>query len=371
MKAYDLIIVGAGFAGLACAEAASRHNLKTLVLERKHDLGRHIQTTGILVREIADAWNVPQRLTRKISGVRLYSPSLDWLDLASPGYYFLATDTPALMRWQVRQAEAAGAKISLDSAYHSSRYVNGRHYLEPGDLRCRYLVGCDGARSKVARNYHLGKNRHFLIGVEAIYERVVDMDQDKLHVFLDSELAPGYIGWVVPGVHGLQVGLAAKFPVAPRLQDFIRKIAPLVNLQHLQPVSHRAGVIPCGGPVRNWSDGNVMLLGDAAGMVSPLTAGGIHPAVRSGRIAGEAIAHFLDHGGVQPGQALRGTIPHAFFKKTLRSLCNHITIPNAFLDAMVKTPVCRFLAQTVFFHQRGLLSPAAWRDLIRIFNPPQ
>lgn len=371
MKAYDLIIVGAGFAGLACAEAAARHNLKTLVLERKHDPGGHIQTTGILVKELADEWNVPQRLTRKISGVRLYSPSLDWIDLASPGYSFLATDTPALMQWQLRQAESAGARICLDTPYTSSRYVNGRHYLEARDIRCRYLAGCDGARSRVARNYQLGNNRHFLIGMEAIYEPVMNIDQDKLHVFLDSELAPGYIGWLVPGVHCTQVGLAARFPVAPRLQDFIRKIAPLVNLQHLQPVSHRAGVIPCGGPVRYWSDENVMLLGDAAGMVSPLTAGGIHPAVRSGRIAGEAIAHYLDHGGPDPADALRDAVPHMLFKKSLRSLYDRVTLPHAWLDAMLNTPAFQALAQMVFFHHRGLLSPAAWRDLIRIFNPPR
>ena len=95
-----------------------------------------------------------------------------------------------------------------------------------------------------------------------------------------------------------------------------------------------------------------MLLGDAAGMVSPLTAGGIHPAVRSGRIAGEAIAHYLDHGGVNPADALRDSVSHMLFKKSLRSLYNRAVIPNALLDAMLKTPAFQALAQTVFFHHR-------------------
>jgi digeranylgeranylglycerophospholipid reductase len=346
MKAFDLIIVGAGFAGLACAEAAARHNLKTLVLERKHDVCGNIQTSGILVKELADEWDVPQRLTRKISGVRLYSPSLDWIDLSSPGYSFLATDTPALIQWQLQQAESVGARVSLDTPYTASRFVDGRHYL-------------------------LGINRHFLIGIEAIYEPVVDIDQDKLHVFLDSMLAPGYIGWMVPGVHCIQVGLAARFPVAPRLRDFIHKIAPLVNLQDLQPVCHRAGVIPCGGQVNKRSDKNVMLLGDAAGMVSPLTGGGLHPAVRNGRIAGEAIAHYLDHDGDNPGAVVQDILPQMLFKHSLRSLYNRVTIPNTVFDAMLKTRAFRVLAQSVFFHHRGLLSPAAWRDLIRIFHHPR
>ena len=132
MKTFDLIIAGAGFAGLACAEAAARHNLRTLVLERKHDPGGNIQTTGILVKELADEWNVPQRLTKKICGVRLYGPSLDRIDLSLPGYCFHATDTPALMQWQLRQAETAGARICLDTPYTSSRYVNGHHYLASG-----------------------------------------------------------------------------------------------------------------------------------------------------------------------------------------------------------------------------------------------
>lgn len=368
MKSCDLVIVGAGFAGLACAEAAARQNLRTLVLERKHDPGGHIQTTGILVPEIAEDWNVPARLTRPISGVRLYSPSLEWIDLSSPGYSFFATDTPELMRWQMRQAEAAGARLLLDTPYRSSRYVNGRHYLEQPELCCRFLAGCDGARSRVARQYRLGRNRRFLIGVEAIFPVLAELDHDKLHVFLDGELAPGYIGWVVPGVNCTQVGLAARFPVAPRLQEFLRRIAPVIDLRSVDPASHRAGVIPCGGPVANLSGENVLLLGDAAGMASPLTGGGIHAAVSSGRTAGRAIANYLEGDGAHPATTLKAAMPGMHCKLALRTFYEHIPMPAALASALLHRPFFRALVQTVFFHHRGLFSTAAWRDVLRIMT---
>jgi digeranylgeranylglycerophospholipid reductase len=108
---FDLAVVGASFAGLACAEAAAARGLSTVVLDRKPEPGAKVRTTGILVKEVADAWDVPRRLTRKIRGIRLYGPGLGWADLTSPGYYFLATDTPQLLRWLTRRATAAGAQV--------------------------------------------------------------------------------------------------------------------------------------------------------------------------------------------------------------------------------------------------------------------
>jgi len=371
MKNYDLIVVGAGFAGLACAESAARKNLNTLILERKYDIGKNIHTTGILVKEVAEEWDVPDRLVRRINGVRLYSPSLDCLDLTSPDYYFLATDTPGLLRWHAKQAVAAGAKINFESKYSCSSFVNKLHHFEKLQLQSRFLVGCDGARSNVAQYYNLGRNRHFLIGVEAEYEVIDNLDDDKLHVFLDSELAPGYIAWIVPGVNCTQIGLATSFPKAPQLKKFIEKISPLFNLKNKNPFSHRAGLIPCGGLVKNFSNDNVLLVGDAAGMVSPLTAGGIHPAIQVGKIAGNAIFEYLNHEGDIPGKSIQQSLPEYSYKNNLRRISDRITIPNSIYDLMLQTPIFRSLAQTIFFHHRGLFSPNAWRDLVRvIWNYP-
>jgi flavin-dependent dehydrogenase len=71
---HDLAIVGAGFAGLACARSAARRGLSVVVLERQAGAGKAIHTTGLLVKEVAERREVPTSLTRRIRGVRLYAP---------------------------------------------------------------------------------------------------------------------------------------------------------------------------------------------------------------------------------------------------------------------------------------------------------
>lgn len=335
-------IVGAGFAGLACARACAARGLRTVVLERRPAVGAFPHTTGILVKEAADEWDVPRAITRKIRGVRLYSPSLRSIDLESPGYSFLATDTPALLRWFARQAEEAGAEIRCGTAWNGGR---------PRD----FLVGADGPRSQVARAFGLGVNREFLTGVEAEFEGIRGVDEDVLHCFIDPELAPGYIGWVVPGVGVTQVGLACR---RPRLEPFLAKISRVFDFGSARLAGRRAGLIPVGGTVRPFAAEGVLLVGDAAGLVSPLTGGGIHTALHHGRRAGVALAeHLLD--GVP---SLRLDYPRFTWKLLLRRLMD-LRWPGRGVDAALASPAFRSLAQAVFFHHRGLFSPAAWRDL--------
>src|ERR1700730_4720634 len=268
MRQYDLVIVGGGFAGLTCAQAAAARGASTVVLERKKRAGGACHTTGLLVKEVADAWDFPRRLFRRIHGVRLYAPNLRRLDFVSPGYYFLATDTPSLLEWMTDEANEAGAEIRLGAAYAGATRSEFGVQLARHDIEGRFLVGCDGARSAVARDFRLGRNMQFLAGVEGEFEGIGDLDDDRLHVFLDSDLAPGYIAWVVPGLETTQVGLAARQPNPPRLGALVKKLSRLFNFDRARLVGRRGGLIPCGGPVRPFRRDSVMLLGDAAGMVS-------------------------------------------------------------------------------------------------------
>jgi len=95
MKNVDCAVVGASFAGLACATALARAGMRVTVLEKKSDAGEKLHTTGIIVKDAIDQValldGLPADLVRRVGGVRLYAPNLRYVDLAAPGYYFLAT----------------------------------------------------------------------------------------------------------------------------------------------------------------------------------------------------------------------------------------------------------------------------------------
>lgn len=106
-----------------------------------------------------------------------------------------------------------------------------------------------------------------------------------------------------------------------------------------------------------------MLVGDAAGLVSPLTAGGIHAAIYGGRRAGLAIADYLLDGGRQPARAIRPALPKFVWKRWARRAFD-LDPPNALYDFALDNSPFRSLARLVFFHHRGLLTLDGWRELV-------
>lgn len=362
---YDLAIAGGSFAGLVCARSAALRGLRTLVLERQPAPGARVRTTGILVKEVAERWEVPSRLVRRIRGVRLYGPSLAHIDLSSPGYYFLATDTARLMTWFAREAGQAGAELRFGRPYAGAQRQADGFELLGLNARARFLVGADGPRSAVARDFGLGRNSQFLTGIEGEYVGIRGLDPDVLHCFIDRRIAPGYIAWAFIGVHGIaQIGLACRAPVKPDLRGLMAKLGRLFDFQDARLIGRRAGVIPVGGRVQKWFGDRLLLVGDAAGIVSPLTAGGIHTALESGWRAAHAIADHLADGAPHPAQMLGDAYPRFLWKGALRRLLDAAP-PDWLADALIATPPLRAAAQAVYFHHRGLMSARAWSDLWR------
>jgi flavin-dependent dehydrogenase len=137
----------------------------------------------------------------------------------------------------------------------------------------------------------------------------------------------------------------------------------LFDFRSANVIARRGGFIPIGGRVQPYSGRQVLLIGDAAGIVSPLTAGGIHTALESGWRAAHAIADHLNDGGCDPALAVADSYPGFFWKKQFRRLIN-LPIPAAVFDLLLATPPLRALAQSVYFRHREFLSPQNWRDVI-------
>jgi digeranylgeranylglycerophospholipid reductase len=350
--AYDLVIVGASFAGLVCARAAAMRGLRTIVLEAKRDPGARISTTGILVKEAAEEVDIPPHLTRTVHGVRLYSPSLRSVDLFAPGYYFLSSRTADLLRWLASEAENAGAQIRCSVKLQRALRQGDMIFLPQLGLRTRYLVGADGARSTVAKLFGLGLNSRFLTGLEVEYPELPMADPDFLHCFLDSKLARGYLAWVAPAPGFFQVGLATNGDTKPDLRAFLAHTEKLFGFAKMEVKERRSGRIPCGGPVDPFAAPRVLLIGDAAGHVSPLTGGGIRLAFRYGRRAAQLIADHLTRHGPPPEIVLAREIPAMRHKLLLRRVMD-APPPNWLYDVAIGTPLMNWFARKVYFHRRA------------------
>ncbi len=352
VRPYDLVIVGASFAGLVAARTAAMRGLKVAVLETKPEAGHRVATTGILVKEAAEEIDIPHTLTRRVHGVRLYAPSLRHIDLFTPGYFFLTTDTANVLRWLATEALRAGAKLLYRARFQGADRVDGLFRFHGLNIATRFILGADGARSAVARAFGLGLNRKFLTGIEAEFEGLADVDPRFLHCFLDSRLAPGYLGWVAPGPVVTQAGLAVGPGRQPDLKAFLRATEPIFGFSKAAEVERRSGRIPAGGLVKPWSTDGVMLVGDAAGQVSPATGGGIRLAFALGRRAAQTIADHLQDLGPPPAVAMARELPVFAAKKALRAALD-LAPPNWMIDATLSLPPMRRLAQHIYFHRRN------------------
>ncbi len=353
IQRYDIVIVGGSFAGLACARTAALKGLKVAVVDSKPEPGARVRTTGIVVKEASDDFDLPARLMRKVRGVRLYAPNGRSLDLSAPGYFFQATDTAGVLRWMAGEAERAGATLLYGRKYDSA-IEHERGVALPGlGLHAGFLVGADGARSRVAETFGLSRNTRFVAGLEIECDPLEDLDGRFLHCFADSRIAPGYIAWAVPGVDATQIGVAARRPGRPDLGELLRRLKSVCDIRNIRVRQRRSGLIPTGGTLSHLGTNRVLLVGDAAGMVSPTTGGGIHMALNFGRRAAQLVSDYLNDRGPHPVAQLVREAPRYRSALLLRRVLDSAP-PNPLINALLMTSPMKALAQRLYFHSRGL-----------------
>jgi flavin-dependent dehydrogenase len=161
----------------------------------------------------------------------------------------------------------------------------------------RFLIGADGANSRVARSLSLDVNREWIVGVEDVLTGVPLNDSSPgLHCFLDPRIAPGYLAWVVNDGEETHVGTAGytdAFNPVLGLEEFKANISSVVDLGFARVLERRSGRIPVGGVLPRICSSDGLLAGDAAGAVSPLTAGGLDPCLRLSTLAARVVVEYL------------------------------------------------------------------------------
>ncbi|WP_203791239.1 NAD(P)/FAD-dependent oxidoreductase [Paractinoplanes rishiriensis] len=304
MREVDVVVVGAGLAGLQTGRLLAQRGLGVLVVERRRSLSAGLRTTGIFVRRTLDDFDVPEHLLGPgVRDVLLYPPSRRApIRLTSDRDEYRVADMAGVYRHARCAAERAGAEVRLGVRY--AGVGNGVVRLEGTDpVAARFIVGADGARSRVARDLGLDQNRRFLVGAEIVHPIASGASEPAFHCVLDPRVAPGYLGWVVDDGHSAHVGVAG-YPHAMRtgvrhLLDRFVADAP-GQAAATGPIERRGGPIPVGGVLRRLASPTSspagLLVGDAAGAVSPLTAGGLDPCLRMSEFAAAIIVEYLCDG---------------------------------------------------------------------------
>jgi flavin-dependent dehydrogenase len=362
-KSYDVTIIGAGLAGLQCARLLARQGVNVLLVDRKNTLDQKIHTTGIFVRRTLVDFDLPDDcLGPPIKHVTLYSPALRPLELVSKHDEFRIGRMGGLYQRYLQQCLLAGVDWLPQTSYlgHSIAGGNVTLRLNSGSstrtITTRYLIGADGARSRVARDLQLEQNREWIVGVESVLQGAVLDGPPRLLCFLDPKLAPGYIAWIAHDGEETHLGVGgypSLFDPVIALQDFRARVAGIIDLRKAKQIETRAGFIPVGGVLRNIANATGMLIGDAAGAVSPLTAGGLDPCMRLSALAASVVTEYLSTGDAAVLQAYSGELFRSRFASRLwaRRMAATFRQPQLleFGCAMLRLPLLSRLANHVFF----------------------
>lgn len=365
-ESVDVLVVGAGLAGLHTATLLARRGHDVLLVERRSGLAGAIRTTGIFVRKTLDDFDLPPDcLGPPIRRVVLYPPDhRDPVVLDSDRDEYRVGDMAPLYEAAARDARAAGVRIALGTRYAgrglSTVLLAGPD--GPTRVRATFVVGADGARSRVARDLALDRNTHLLVGAEEVFAVPDGGEPPAFHCVLDPSVAPGYLAWVVNDGRHAHVGVAGyadRFPHGLRgaVTRFAASAPGLEDVARPEDVERRGGPIPVGGLLRRISCPDGLVVGDAAGAVSPLTAGGLDPCLRLSELAADVLDDALRTGRREALAAYDGAALRASFRGRLllRRGLAQVRTPGMAAAAfpLLRTRLGRSAARRILFGDRS------------------
>lgn len=316
----EIIIVGAGPAGLRAAIAAAQHGVSVLAFDKKTTIGDPVKCGEFLpskeemanllpgARDLADLFEIlGDSVSNKCDTVRMYSPRGKCWEFPFNAYVLNRVTFEQRLAAEARQL---GVEFMLGRSVRVFR--NGSELRVGPSLSESFdadvVIAADGFPSTVASTVGLADARYMLPGNTAVnYQYLIDdlsIEPNVTEMYVGSSIAPGGYAWIIPRsdrAANVGVGVRTTFMKSGKGKDFLDYFVKRFPLTAAKLGSGTVrGMItdplPIDGAVSKTYSKRALLVGDAAGMVMATNGGGIPTAMISGQIAGEVAALHVQKG---------------------------------------------------------------------------
>ncbi|GJE28569.1 geranylgeranyl diphosphate reductase [Methylobacterium organophilum] len=316
LERFDVVVVGGGPAGATAATDLAGAGFSVLLLDKP---GRIKPCGGAIPPRLIRDFAIPDSLlVARIRSARMVSPKDKRVDMPIGDGFVGMVDRETFDPWLRARARQAGAdlreavfeEVSREGGETLVRFRCGRGETERESLvRTRLVIGADGATSPVGRAEIPG---HAAMRQVFAYHEIVrrpetgaDVEGTRCDVYYQGALSPDFYAWIFPHGDTISVGTGSARK-GFSLRSSIRSLRRSSGLEAAQTLRREGAPIPLK-PLKRWDNGrDVLLAGDAAGVVAPASGEGIYYAMLGGRLSAEAAGAFLRTGDARAlGEARR------------------------------------------------------------------